>query len=268
MAIRSAHSRGSERIPCIVAHRGAAAERPENTLAAFRRALEAGADGIECDVQLTRDGEVVVIHDERLERTTDGTGWVRDHTLRELQVLDAGGWFGRRYRGERIPTLHEVLAAAAGRARLINVELKNTRLRYPGLEARVLRLLHRFGVLGTTVVSSFNHASLRRIRDLEPRARIGMLPRALRAPVARALRLGAEALHPARTEVTARLVRGAHAAGLRVRVWTVNSAEELRRMRAWGVDAVFTDDPAAMVRAVRRGLARQGRAWRSSGRAP
>ena len=246
MTFRSGDSREDGGIPLILAHRGAAGERPENTLAAFRRALEVGADGIEFDVQLTKDGELVVIHDERLDRTTNGTGWVKDHTLAALQALDAGRWFSQAYREERIPLLAEVLALAAP-ACVINVELKNSRVPYPGIESKVIEALKGVDALGKTIVSSFNHDSLQRVKAIDPSARIGYLYQVpWRSPIARALQLGAEGIHPPRLAVSRRLVLRAHRAGLAVRAWTVNRPKHLQQMMALGVDAIMTDHPAMM----------------------
>jgi glycerophosphoryl diester phosphodiesterase len=194
-----------------------------------------------------KDGELVVIHDERLERTTDGSGWVKDHTFAELSALDAGRWFAPVFRGERIPTLREVLDLVVPESRLINVELKNNRVGYVGLEAKVLEALHECGILAKTIVSSFNRLSLRLVKSLEPSAKLGLLYVAsLRSPVRQAIELGAEAIHPPYIGVSPALVRRARASELKVHVWTVNRSKEMHRMIDCGVDAVFTDDPAAM----------------------
>src|SRR5205814_5101727 len=149
-----------ERVRCLViAHRGASGTHPENTLAAFRRAVELGADMIELDVQLTRDGEVVVFHDATLERTTDGAGAVSDRTLAEIRRLDAGAWFGPAFRGTRVPTLAEVLAAVG---LPVNVELKP--VGDDGLEARALAVVESAGALARVVFSSFDAGALERLR--------------------------------------------------------------------------------------------------------
>src|SRR5688572_11167984 len=121
----------------VVGHRGAMGYRPENTLASYEHALELGADWIECDVHLSRDGVPVVIHDETLDRTTNGHGLVRDHSLAELKRLDAGAWFGAEYAGERLLTLHELLEWARARDTVVDVEVKNAPLYYDGIEAKV-----------------------------------------------------------------------------------------------------------------------------------
>ncbi len=240
-----------QEIPLILAHRGASGERPENTLAAFARAMEVGAHGVEFDVQLTKDGAPIVIHDLRVDRTTDGNGWVYKCTLAELRQLDAGSWFAPAYRRERIPILRDVLDLVGPKTRVINVELKNARVAYQGLEAKVLAVLGECGMLAKTVISSLNHRSLQMVKAIEPSVRVGYLYQVPFRPVARALRLGAEAIHPPRLTVSRALVHRAHEAGLQVRVWTVNRPKEFRQMLAHGVDAVFTDQPALMLELLR-----------------
>jgi len=245
-------SSDSPEIPLILAHRGASGERPENTLAAFARAIEVGAHGVEVDVQLTKDGAPIVIHDARLDRTTDGSGRISNHTLAELRRLDAGSWFAPTYRRERIPTLGEVLEVVGLRARLINIELKKYRIAYPGLEAKVIEALGAGGLLAKTVISSFNYGSLQVVKAIDPSIQIGYLYELpFRSPVAGALRLGAAAIHPPRLVVTRTLVRRAHEASLRVHVWTVNRPKHFRQMQAYKVDAIFTDQPAAMLELLR-----------------
>lgn len=240
---------GPPRRPLILAHRGASTHAPENTLAAFRLAAEAGADGIELDVHLSRDGEVVVIHDEQVDRTTNGRGRVHDMTLAELKALDAGAWFSPRFSGERIPTLAEVLEAVGPAFRLINVELKSGRVLYPGLEAKVIETLRRFGLLERCILSSFNHFSLRLVKQIEPRARTGVLyVEGLVDPWVYARHVPADAIHPPHYAVFPELVAGAHAAGVAVNTWTVDAPEDVRRVVACGVDAVITNDPAAVRR--------------------
>jgi len=224
----------------VIAHRGASGTRPENTLLAFRRAAELGAPMVELDAQLTRDGEVVVIHDFTLDRTTDGTGAVRDRTLAEIRRLDAGRWFDPGFAGERVPTLAEVLAAVPLG---VNVELKP--VGEDGLEACALEVVESAGALARVVFSSFDLGILERLRARSRSAAIGLLweddtiTQALQCAnrvAATALHLRKDALHDATIATVA-------AAGLRVRVWTVNDQAEMEALVAAGVDAVFTDYP-------------------------
>lgn len=228
----------------IWAHRGARRDAPENTLPAFELAVEQGADGVEFDVQLTADGTVVVIHDETVDRTCDGTGPVVGFRLADLQRLDASG--GREgFAGSRIPTLEEVLELLVPTGLALNIELKNSEEEYPGLEEQVLAALAAHDIADRVALSSFNHYSLKKLQHLGATSELGMLyTDPLYKPWRYAARLGVGALHPpARYLFTGRYVRKAHASGLAVRPWVVNADARLTRMFEWGVDAVFTDVP-------------------------
>jgi len=232
-----------------IAHRGASAECPENTLVAFRRAMELGASMIECDLQLTADGHVVVFHDWTLERTTDGTGTVRDQPLSMLRSLDAGSWKDPRYAGERVPTLEEALDATAGRVGL-NLELKSRRTE--GLLAlSALRIVEQHAALDRVIFSSFDPRLLERLRDASAGARIAVLW--AHAPFDDALRiaveLGAEALHPPDRGTDAALVREARARGLSTNVWTVNSLDRMLELVGLGVAGVISDHPGRLLEA-------------------
>jgi glycerophosphoryl diester phosphodiesterase len=224
----------------VIAHRGASGTSPENTLVAFRRAVELGADMIELDVQLTHDGAVVVIHDYTLERTTSGTGAVQAHTLADIRRYDAGGWFNPAFRGERVPTLGETLAAVA---LPLNVELKPVG---PGeLEARALAAVEEAGALERTVFSSFAMDALERLRARSATAQLAILWETDRIEDAAgwARRVGARALHLRKDAATPRTLEVAAARHLPVRVWTVNDQAEMRRLVAAGVEGIFTDFP-------------------------
>jgi glycerophosphoryl diester phosphodiesterase len=226
--------------PLVIAHRGASGTAPENTLPAFERAVQLGADMIELDVQLTRDGEVVVVHDWTLERTCDGSGLVRERSLAEIQRLDAGSWFDARFRGARVPTLGEVLATIA---LPINVELKPAG--DEGLEAAALAVVDGAGARERIVFSSFETGALERLRACSPSATIALLWEA--GPLPDALRwirrVGARALHLRKDAATHATLAVLARAGVPVRVWTVNDPGEMARLGAAGVDGVFTDYP-------------------------
>lgn len=211
---------------------------------AFELALEQGAEGVEFDVQLSRDGELVVIHDETLDRTTDGTGRVADHTLDELRTLDAGNAMPE-YRQVRIPTMDEVLALLAPSRISINVELKNSEEPYPGLEEKVIAAVRDHGLAERVVLSTFSDASVAQLHGLAPELELATLyTRPQLRPWRNALRLGARAVHPPAAFVPSRLwVRRAQHLGLAIRPWIVNSPQLLERMFRWRVDALFTDTP-------------------------
>ena len=224
----------------VIAHRGASGTRPENTLVAFRRAEALGAHMIELDVQLTRDGEVVVVHDWTLARTTDGRGRIASRTLAELRRLDAGSWFGPEYAGERIPTLREVLDTVSLN---VNVELKA--LGDDGLEARTLAVVQAADAEARVVFSSFAPESLVRLRQRSPSVALAVLwsRRQLAAALRLAGRVDATALHIRKDAAAPAGVAEAAAQGLVVRAWTVNDPGEFARLAAVGVSGVFTDFP-------------------------
>jgi glycerophosphoryl diester phosphodiesterase len=223
--------------PLVIAHRGASGHRPENTLAAYELAVEQRADMIEVDLHRTRDGAVVVTHDEELAGL-GGRGEIADATLAEVRALDAGG-------GERVPTLAELLDGYGQRIPL-NLELKRgTRAEYPELEAETLAALASRGLLERVLFSSFYDPVLHRLRGLAPAARIGLLI-SRRYPdraIERAKGLGAEALHPEVMLVTRALVDEAHAAGLAVYSYTCDEPAEMERLLGLGVDGLFTNFP-------------------------
>ncbi|MCL6457692.1 MAG: glycerophosphodiester phosphodiesterase [Gorillibacterium sp.] len=230
----------------IYAHRGASGDAPENTMAAFRLAVQQGADGIELDIQMSRDGQLVVIHDESLDRTTNGKGLVTHYTSAELQRLDASHRF-EQYRGESLPLLQEVLAYLAPTSLELNIELKNGLILYEGMEEKAIRLVKEYAMENRVVFSSFNHYSLVKLASLAPEIERGILyGEGLYEPWNYAGSIQALALHAHYYSVYPEIVAGAHAAGSKIRPWTVNEDADLRRMIALGVDAVITNYPARM----------------------
>ncbi len=228
----------------VIAHRGASAHAPENTLAAFALAVEMQADMVELDVHLCKDGQLVVIHDATLDRTTSGSGNVAEHTLAQLRQLDAGGWFDRKFGRERIPTLSEALETVGGECG-VNVEIKYAS-RYPGIARAVVDALRETGRPPTDfIVSAFEHDVLDEIKALSPQLPVAPLFSAF--PNA-ADSLKGEYLHPAHKIVDEDVVRRAEGKGQRVNAWTVNDDEGYRRMIDSGVYGIITDRPDALVR--------------------
>lgn len=228
----------------VIAHRGASALAPENTLAAFEKALYLGVDGIELDVQLTRDGELVVCHDERVDRTTDGVGLVKDFSLTEIKRLDAGSWFGASYRGERIPTLGEVLELIKHKQVLLNIEIKSGVIVYPDIESKVIDLLERYSYIEQAIVSSFNHYSLVAVRQLNSSVATGVLYMAgLYQPWEYARKLGANAIHPYFYSAKPEIIAGARQTGVKIHPFTVDDPVYLKQLIAAQVDAVITNYP-------------------------
>jgi glycerophosphoryl diester phosphodiesterase len=241
----------------VHAHRGGAGLAPENTLAAFRKALELGVDALEMDLHVTRDGVVVVIHDETLDRTTDGRGDVGDLSLEGVKRSDAGGKFAPAFRGERVPSLREVIdlvkTSGNGRVRL-DLELKYHEDR-PGrpedFEERVLEILRETGFAERVNVISFHHPSLTKVKALEPKIRTGLLAGGRMAPqdpVALVRQFRADYYSPNFRHVTSEAVAALHQAGIPIVPWTINEEAEMRRLMALGIgglagDGIATDFP-------------------------
>ncbi len=240
-----------------IAHRGASGHCPENTRAAFVRAIELGADMVELDCQMTRDGAVVVLHDETLDRTTNGRGRVIDRTLKEIQALDAGSWFSPRFAGQEVPTLEDVIALLRGKVGL-NLEIKGDD--QPGrLEIQCVGTLVSMHFFEQTVFSSFSPRRMRKLRELSSEARIGILLEAGQSwpdGLALAEELGAEAVHPERSLVKRELVEEAHDRGLEVRVWPVNDLRQMESLIDANVDGIFTDYPDRLLGLTARRQAR------------
>ncbi len=228
--------------PVLFAHRGLSARAPENTLAAFRLAVEAGADGIETDAHLTRDGRIALIHDEKLLRTTGAPGRVAEYTMAELAALDAGSWFDDRFASEGIPELWQLLELVKPTHLQINLELKNGIERYEGLEQAVLAELERFGMLGRIVFSSFNHDSIALVKALEPRAETALLySHVMHRSADYAKMCGADAIHPHYAAVKPALIGECHGGGIKVRPWTVDDPALAARLAEMGVDALISN---------------------------
>jgi glycerophosphoryl diester phosphodiesterase len=231
--------------PLVLGHRGASADAPENTLAAFRLALEQGADGVELDVWRCGTGEVVVGHDEDTLRVSGVALRVPDAPLAELRALDVGGWKGDAFRGERMPLLSEVLEELPGA--VVNVELKSRGgdLRLAGAVAKVVA---RAGAAGRVLVSSFDWRLVVAFRLAAPDVPVGLLfdgERSWKLPLAAAIRLmGPSAVHPERTLATEERVRAWTRRGLAVNVWTVDDPAEARALAALGAAGVISNVPA------------------------
>lgn len=232
--------------PTIFAHRGSSAHAPENTLVAFKLALDQRADGIELDVKLSADGQIVVMHDDTVDRTTNGTGRVKSLTLRELKQLDAGLKFESKYKDERIPTLAEVFDTV-GQQVLINVELTNYSSTSDDLPDKVVALVKDFRLEESVILSSYNIAALCRARCKHSKLPLGVLVFSGTASAilqSRLLRFGPLlALHPSTADCTPKLIKAAHSKKCRIRVYTVNQPDVMRQVYSYGVDGIFTDDP-------------------------
>lgn len=234
--------------PLLVAHRGVSARFPENTLSAFTAAVADGAAMLELDVGLSRDGELVVLHDETLGRTTNGDGFLRDHDLEAVRRLDAGSWFDPRFAGEPVPTLAETLKRVGGEI-AVNVEIKPEAVASRaegGIEDKVVALVRAAGLLDRVVVSSFEPTAVARVKRAEPGLRTAVLFHHEMEfdPAVFVALFGADGLHVNQRHLTPEMVASLHGAGLYVAAYTANEAADLRRLVELGVDGIFTDDVA------------------------
>ncbi|MFE9625956.1 glycerophosphodiester phosphodiesterase [Streptomyces sp. NPDC006527] len=263
-------ARGTGHRPEVIAHRGASAQAPENTLAAVDAAARLGVRWVENDVQRTRDGELVVIHDDSLRRTTDveevfpgRAPWqVKDFTAAEIARLDAGSWFGPAHAGVRVPTLKEYLRRVELHHQKLLLEIKNPQL-YPGIERDTLKALSNEGwldrrhVTGRLIVQSFSADSLRAVHDLEPAVTTGLLGRPSETDLPRYAAF-ADLINPSYASVSpgyvsaVHAVAGPHGKPMKVFVWTVDDASVARSMAGYGVDGVITNKPDVVRQALPR----------------
>ena len=248
-----------------VAHRGGAAIAPENTLGAFRQALGLGVDMVECDVHLSKEGEVVILHDPELSRTSDGRGPVGELTLPQLRKLNAASRFqAGNWPAEPIPTLAELLDLTRGLAQVqIEIKVSKNGERYPGIEEKVVELVRRRALVGKVLIICFDFPTLVEVKRLDPRFKTGALVEkswmAANAykPYERivaevAEETGADYFMPPLSAVAEALVRAVHSRGLKIGVWVVNTEEEMRQLAGWGVDAITSDHPDLLLRVLGR----------------
>ncbi|MEP7286701.1 MAG: glycerophosphodiester phosphodiesterase family protein, partial [Chloroflexota bacterium] len=244
--------------PLVLAHRGASYDAPQNTLAAFALARQMGADGVELDTSLTRDGVPVVFHDLMLDRTTNGTGPVRSLDLAAIKALDAGGKFLPRFKGEQIPTLDEALETI-GPDLVVNIELKTSRWFTDGLERAVMDTLRRHNAMQRVIISSFNPLSLRLFRAIAPDIPVGYLfspqePFYLREGWLM-VGLSYEAQHPYHAMIDSAYMAAQQSQGYRVNTWTVDDPERIIELRDLGVDAIITNRPDVALKLACRNMA-------------
>jgi len=245
-------------MPLVISHRGANRLAPENTLAAFKKALEFGVDGFENDVHMTRDGHLVVCHDDTVDRTSDGSGLICEKTLDELRALDFGGWFSPEFAGEKIPTLEEFFALC-GPLKVINVEIKRAPDGSPAAAPAVVRLARQMGCFDRLIVSSFDMDMLQACLAEDAGTRVCFLYAPISGdvcdevaadPVGFARQYGLYAYHPFAILVSQEYIDECRAAGVVVNAWTVNQDYGIELLRDWGVDGIITDEPALAMRII------------------
>ncbi|MGO3168812.1 glycerophosphodiester phosphodiesterase [Senegalia sp. (in: firmicutes)] len=230
--------------PIIYAHRGAKGYRPENTMAAFKLAMEMGADGIETDIHLSKDGYLVLIHDEKIDRTTTKKGYIKDMTLAQIKLLDAGSKFSEEFAGEEIPTLEELIILTKDTDIILNIEIKNNKMNYPKIEEKLVELIKKYKIEERVIISSFNHNTIYKIKELDENLKTGILySRNIKRPIRFAKNIRADALHPKHKRVDFKLMIKAKLTGLEINTFTINNTKQMNKMFKYRVDGIITDYP-------------------------
>lgn len=233
----------------IFAHRGASGAYPENTLLAFREAAKLPIYGVELDVQRTKDGVLVINHDEKIDRTSNGKGYIRDMTFEEIRSYDFGSWKGEQFAGEKIPTLDEVLDLFRMTHHMINIELKTDVFEYPGLEDEVIETVKSHDMMERVIFSSFDHEIVERVLKKAPANEVGALFMKILVNLNEyGQMIGTNALHISLVAAKREAAKKAIAAENKVRVYTVNTTRDYDLMEEIGVDAIFTDNPEKLYR--------------------
>ncbi len=229
----------------VIAHRGYSGKYPENTMLSFQKAVEAGCDGIELDIHVSKDGVTVIIHDETLDRTTDGEGPVRDYTYEELKQFNAAKGFGHITDFEPIPTFEEYCRWAAAYPVTTNIEIKTDHYPYEQIEEKAVELVKRYGLEERVVFSSFNHGSLTKVKKLMPRVKCGaLIESGTEKGIGHYCRTsGFEYAHPEFDGIDQTLVDECKSRGIGMNVWNVNDLEQLEKLYYWDCDGVITNDP-------------------------
>ncbi|TFB24095.1 glycerophosphodiester phosphodiesterase [Filobacillus milosensis] len=231
----------------IFAHRGASKYAPENTLPAFEIAHEIGVDGIELDVQLTKDMIPVIIHDENIRRTTNGTGFVQNYTLEELQEYDAGYWFSKRYIHTPIMSLKEFFQWVDDKNLLVNIELKTNVIEYPSIEKRVMDLIYEHNMLDRTIISSFNPQTIKRVREIDENIELAWLTKIQVRKIEEFIEeIGANAVHIKSRLLSSKMVKCMLEEHIPFRVYTVNRVSLMRKCVTMEADGIFSDIPDVM----------------------
>ncbi|PKR78918.1 glycerophosphodiester phosphodiesterase [Halalkalibacillus sediminis] len=230
--------------PKIFAHRGASRYAPENTFPAFELAYELGADGIELDVQLSKDQIPVIIHDENLRRTTNGSGFVQDYTFEELSQFDAGSWFSKHYQSTKIPSLEQFLRWVEPKNLIVNIELKTNVLEYQGIEEIIDGLINQFNLSDRTIVSSFNDATIRNLRNINEDLTLAWLTKKRWRDITQLLKdIGANDIHIKSTLLPSGMRKSIQEHEIPFRVYTVNRPITMRKCWQLGADGIVTDVP-------------------------
>jgi glycerophosphoryl diester phosphodiesterase len=228
-----------------IAHRGFSGEFPENTMRAFREAVNVGCDGIETDLHMTKDGVIVLCHDESLDRTTDGTGYIAEHTYSQLCKLDAGIKYRTDYKSERIPNIDEFFQFVKDKALYINLELKNNIIEYENLEEKIIEKIYEYKLEDNVILSSFNHYSMVKVKEIDNKIPTGLLYFSKLYKVQDyALNLKADAVHPLYISVMDEtIVKEIKEKEIKINTYTVNEETHMKRLIELEVDGIITNYP-------------------------
>jgi len=236
-----------------VAHRGDPLVKPQNTESAFRSALQYDIDMIETDINMSKDGVPVIIHDQSVDHLSNGSGRVADMTLAQLKKLDFGSWMGEAFAGERIMTLDECLDLVRDTDVALNLEIKNGPVVYPDIAEKALASITDHGMNDRVIISSFDHRLIRQIKSIEPKILTAILYHAgLIDHIAPAKDAIADGIHPEHSTVTEELVRTAKEAGLFVNTWTVDGEDRMRKLRDMGVSGIISNLPGLLVDTIKK----------------
>jgi glycerophosphoryl diester phosphodiesterase len=226
------------------AHRGASAYFPENTMLSFEKALEMGCTGIETDVQMTKDGVLVLIHDEMVNRTTNGDGLVKDYTYNELNKLDAGSWMGEEFTGNSIPTVEELIYLVQDKNIIIDFEIKTGVVIYEDIEQKLIELIYKHRIAHKVILSSFNHYSIAKCNKISKEINTGVLYMAgIYKPYDYAKTVGANAIHPYFLAINEEVIKQTKKHRIKVNVFTVDDEKYMKSFLAMEVDGIITDYP-------------------------
>lgn len=227
-----------------VAHRGFSALYPENTMISFQKAYEAGADGIELDVQLAKDGQVVIMHDTKIDRTTDGKGRLAQFSVPELRRFNAAHLYTGKVGRQSIPTLKEYLEWARNKPLFTNIELKTDEIQYEDIEQKVLRLLDEYNMGDKVILSSFHFQTIRNVKEINSRQKCGLLSvHCDSVLLSESLEIGTEYVHPHYSSVTGEMVNIFRQHQIQINTWTVDKDFQMERLQKFGVHAIITNSP-------------------------
>lgn len=230
------------------AHRGASGYYPENTMLAFEKAIELGASGIETDVHMTKDGYLVLMHDEQVDRTTNGKGYIKDFELNQLRKLDAGSWFDKGLTAITVPTIEELFDLVVDTKIILNIEIKTGIVFYPGIEQKLINIIKNYNMEKQVIFSSFNHYSMVYCKQLCSDIKTGLLyMEGLYKPELYCKQAHADAIHPNFCSINEEIVKAAIAAGIEVNPYTVNNEKDMKRLIAYGVSGIITNYPDKLI---------------------